>query len=80
MLLKSFTQYVSKFGRGGEAVATRLEKDSFHSYSKESNAKECSNYCTTTLISHTNKVMLKILQARLQEYVNQELPDVQAGF
>ena len=43
-------------------------------------AKECSNYCTIALISHTSKAMLKILQARLQQYVNQELPDVQAGF
>ena len=47
---------------------------------KKSNVKECSNYCTTALISHANKVMLKILQARLQQYVNHELPDVQAGF
>ena len=47
---------------------------------KKSNAKECSNYCTIALFSHTNKVMLKILQARLQQYVNRELPDVQAGF
>ena len=47
---------------------------------KKGNAKECSNYCTTALISHTSKVMLKILQARLQQYVNCELPDVQAGF
>ena len=46
----------------------------------KSNAKESSNYCTIALISHTSKVMLKILQARLQQYVNQELPDVQAGF
>ena len=44
------------------------------------NAKQCSNYCTITLISHANKVILKILQARLQQYVNRELPDVQAGF
>ena len=57
-------------------VATGLEKVSFHS----SPAKECSNYCTTVLISHASKVMLKILQARLQKYVNRELPDVQAGF
>ena len=42
--------------------------------------KECSNYCTIALISHASKVMLKILQARLQQYVNRELPDVQAGF
>ena len=47
---------------------------------KKGNATECSNYHTTALISHTRKVMLKILQARLQQYVNHELPDVQAGF
>ena len=47
---------------------------------KKGNAKECSNYCTISLISHASKVMLKILQARLQQYVNCELPDVQAGF
>ena len=47
---------------------------------KKCNAKECSNYCTIVLISHVSKVMLKILQARLQQYVNCELPDVQAGF
>ena len=47
---------------------------------KKDNAKECSNYHTIALISHTSKVMLKILQARLQQYVNHELPDIQAGF
>ena len=47
---------------------------------KKGNAKECSNYCTVVLISHASKLMLKILQARLQQYVNRELPDVQAGF
>ena len=47
---------------------------------KKGNAKECSNYCIISLISHASKVMLKILQARLQQYVNQELSDVQAGF
>ena len=47
---------------------------------KKGNAKECSNYCTIALISHTSKVMLKILQARLQQYMNRELLDVQAGF
>ena len=47
---------------------------------KKGNVKECSNYCTIALISHAGKVMLKILQARLQQYVNCELPDVQAGF
>ena len=62
------------------AVATGPGKVSFHSNPKKSNAKERSNYCTITLISHASKVMLKILQARLQQYVNHELPDVQAGF
>ena len=57
------------------AVATGLEKVSFHS-----NPEECSNYHTIALISHASKVMLKILQAGLQEYVNHELPGVQAGF
>ena len=47
---------------------------------KKGDVKECSNYCTLTLVSHTSKVKLKILQARLQQYVNCELPDVQAGF
>ena len=47
---------------------------------KKGNAKECSHYRTTALISHTSKVMLKILQARLQQYMNRELPDVQSGF
>ena len=47
---------------------------------KKDNAKACSNYCTIALISHASKVMLKILQARLQQYMNCELPDVQAGF
>ena len=65
-------QYASKFGNS--AVVTRLEKVSFHS-----NPKECSNYHTIALISHASKVMLKILQARLQQYVNRELPDAQAG-
>ena len=52
----------------------------FNPIPKKGNAKECSNYCTVALISHTSKEMLKILQARLQQYVNCELPDVQAGF
>ena len=59
------------------AVVTELEKVSFHSNPKE---RECSNYRTIALISHSNKVMLKILQARLQQYVNDGIPDVQAGF
>ena len=62
------------------AVATGLEKVSFHSNPKKGNAKECSNYRTIALISHASKVMLKILQASLQQYVNHELPNVQAGF
>ena len=57
------------------AVAIRLEKVSFHSNPK-GNAKECSNYHTIALILHFSKVMLKIFQARLQQYVNQEIPDV----
>ena len=61
-------------------IATELEKVSFHSNPKKGNAKECSNYRTIALISHASKVMLKILQARLQQYVNRELPDVQAEF
>ena len=63
-----------------QQLATGLEKVSFHSIPKKGNAKECSNYCTTALISHASKVMLKILQARLRQYVNCELPVVQAGF
>ena len=62
------------------AVATGLEKVSFHSNPKKGNAKECSNYHTIVLISHASKVMLKILQTGLQQYANHELPDVQAGF
>ena len=61
------------------AVATGLEKVTFHSNPKERQWKECLNYCTTALISHTSKVMLKIVQVRLQQYMNQE-PDVPAGF
>ena len=57
------------------AVATGLEKVSFHS-----RAKECSNYHTVALISHASKVMLKVLQVRLQQYMNRELPDIQASF
>ena len=62
------------------AVATGLERSVFIPIPKKGNAKECSNYRTIALISHDGKVMLKILQARLQLYVNRELPDVQAGF
>ena len=62
------------------AVATGLEKSVFIPIPKKGNAKECSNYHTIALISHASKVMLKILQAMLQQYMNHELPDVQAGF
>ena len=58
------------------AVATGLEKVNFIPVPKKGNAKECSNYHTIALISHTSKITLKILQARLQPYVNCELPDV----
>ena len=62
------------------AVVTGLEKVSFHSNPKKGNAKECSNYHTVALISHISIVMLRIRQARLQQYLNCELPNVQAGF
>ena len=62
------------------AVATGLEKVVFISIQKKGNAKECSYYCTIALMSYASTVMLKVLQARLQQYVNHELPDVQAGF
>ena len=61
-------------------VAMGMEKVIFIPIPKKGNANECSNYHTITLISHASKVMLKILQARLQQYMNRELPDVQAGF
>ena len=62
------------------AVTMGLEKVSFHSNSKERQCKECSNYHTIALISHASEVMLKIIQARLQQYMNCEPPDVQACF
>ena len=62
------------------AVATGLEKVSFIPIPKKGNAKECSKYSTIILLSHASKVMLKILQARLQQYVSRELSDIQAGF
>ena len=61
-------------------MATGVEKVSFHSNPKERQCQKCSNYRTIALISHASKVMLKILQARLQQYMNCELPDVEAGF
>ena len=79
MLWKCCTQYVSKFGK--LSSGHRIGKMSvFIPIPKKGNDKECSNYYTIALISHASKVTLKILQARLQQYVNHELPDVQAGF
>ena len=62
------------------AVAIGLEKVIVILNPEKGNTKECSNYCTIILISHTSKVMLKILQVRLQQYMNHKLPDVQVGF
>ena len=62
------------------SMATGLERVSFHSNPKERQNQRCSNYHAIALISHDSKVMLKILQGRLQQYVNCEIPDVQAGF
>ena len=78
MLWKCCMQYASNLENS--AVATGLENISFYSNPKKGNAKECSNYHTIAFISLASKVMLKLLQARLQQYVNWELPDVQAGF
>ena len=62
------------------AVAIGLERSVFIPIPKKDNAKKCSNHHTTVLISHASKVILKLLQAGLQQYMNEELPDVQAGF
>ena len=78
MLWKCFTQYASKFGK--QQWPQDWKQSVFIPIPKKDNAKECSNYCTTVFISHASKVMLKILQTRLQQYMNRELPDVQAGF
>ena len=78
MLLKWCTHYASKFEK--LSSGHRTGNSIFIPIPKKGNAKECSNYRTIALISHASKVMLKILQARLQQYVNRELPDVQAGF
>ena len=75
-VLHSVCQQIWKAQQGPEDWKRSL----FIPVPKKGNAKECSNYCTIALISHGSKVMLKILQVRLQQYVNQELPDVQAGF
>ena len=78
MLWKCCTQYASKFGT--QQWPQDWKRSVFIPIPKKGIAKECSNYCTIALISHASKVLLKILQARLQQYVNRELPDVQAGF
>jgi len=75
---KCCTQYARKFGK--LSSGHKLEKVSFHSNPKQRQCQRSSNYHTIALISHASKVMLKILQARLQQYLNCELPDVQAGF
>ena len=78
MLLKCCTQYARKFGK--LSSVHRTGKGVFILIPKKGNAKEYSNYCTIELISHASKVIFKILQARLQQYMNRELPDVRAGF
>ena len=78
MLWKCCTQYASKFGKLSSGHRTGKGPFSFQSQRKA--MPKCSHNRTTALISHTSKVMLKILQARLQQHVNHELPDVQAGF
>ena len=77
MLWKCCTQYASKFGK---LSSGHRKRSVFIPIPKKSNAKECSNYCTIALTSHASKVMLEILQDRLQQYVNHELPYVQPGF
>ena len=79
MLLKCCTQYANKFGKFSSGHGM-WKRSVFIPVPKKANAKESSNYRTIALISHTSKVMLEILEARLQQYVNRELPDVQAGF
>ena len=76
MLLKCCTQYVSKFGKLWSGHRTGKGQSVFIPISKKGNAKESSNYHTIALISHASKIMLKILQVRLQQYVNRELSDV----
>ena len=78
MLSKCCTQYASKFGK--LSSGHRTGKSVFIPIPKKDNAKECSNYHTIALTSHTRKLMFKILQARIQQYVNHELPDIQPGF
>ena len=79
MLWKCCTQYVTTFGRLSSGHRTGKSQFSFQ-FQRKAMPKECWNYHTIALISHASKVMLKILQTRLQQYMNHELPDVQAGF
>ena len=79
ILLKCYTQSVSKLGKHSSGYRTGKGQLSFQ-YQRKVMPKERSNYHTIVPISHVSKIMLKILQARLQQYVNRELPDVQAGF
>ena len=79
MLCKCCTQYTSKFGKLSSGHSD-WKRSAFTPVPKKGNAKECSNYFTISIISHASKVMLNILQVRLQQYVNQEIPDVQDRF
>ena len=78
MLLRCCSQYASKFEKLCSGHRTRKGQFSFHP--KERQCPECSNYCTIALISHSGKVMLKIFQTRLQQYLNHEFLDIQARF
>ena len=78
--VKCCTQNASKFGKLSSGWPQDWKRSVFISIPRKGNAKDCSNYCTIVFISHASKVMLKILQARLQQYVNPEFPDVQDGF
>ena len=78
-LLKCCTQHVSKFEKHSSGHRTGKGQFSFQ-FQRKAMTKKCSNYCTIAFISQASKVMLKILQARLQQHVSQELPDIQTGF
>ena len=79
MLWKCYTQYASKFGKFNSVLRTGKGQFSFQ-FQRRAKSKKCSNNCTIALISHASKVMCEILQVRLQQYVKQELPDIQTGF
>ena len=78
-ILNPLAQYASKFGKCSSGHRD-WKRSVFIPIPKKGNAKECSNYCTIALISHASKVMLKVLQVSLQQYMDRELPDVQADF